>query len=385
MKKLNLILVAFLCFACVQAFAQTSSLKVTSAGDVGIGTDTPTAKFEVVGDAKSQGGIFEKANGSASVSCQRIGSSAFAFGAGIQAGFTIDANYHLEFRSNTRTNVLDRKISTGTLLLRLEKLTGHAGFGVGNPVTSIHTNGSITYNGSLNNASDERLKHNISKMNYGLDEVLQLNPISYQYNGKAGIRNVEKQQIGLKAQELQKVAPALVSTFTYEEEDVESKVTKSEDYLMIEESAIKYMLINAVKEQHEIIDEQAAKIDEQADKLAKMEAELAAIKELLTGKSSKNTLTESIDGSLIEKAQLGQNTPNPFDKNTMIEYYLPKTVNSAQVAVYDNTGKMVKEINIEAMGQGQVDLQLTNMASGTYHYSLIVDGKVQDSKKMILK
>ncbi len=378
MKKFNLVLVAFLSLACVSLNAQTSSLKVTSAGDVGIGTDTPDAKLEVVGDAKAQGAILRKTSGSASVSCEKVSKSAFAFGAGTHGGFTVDQSYHLEFRSNTRDRVLGRYISEGNLLMRFEKNTGDVGFGgITNPTTSIHTNGSITYNGSLFNASDQRLKKNMVDMNYGLKEVMQLNPISYQYNGKGGIKNIDRKQYGLKAQELQKVAPELVSTFTHQIEDAETNVIASEEYLMIEESAIKYLLMNAMQDQQEII-------EKQENRIADMEAELKAIKELLSGESSKNTF-QSIDGSSLEKAQLGQNTPNPFDENTIIEYYLPKNVNNAQVAVYDNAGKMIKEISIEANGQGQLDLQLTNLASGTYHYSLIVDGKVQDSKKMILK
>ena len=143
-------------------------------GNVGVGTSTPTEKLDVNGDTKTKGAIIEKTGGSASVSCERVNFSAFAFGAGVHGGFTIDQNYHLEFRSNTRANVLNRQISTGNLLLRFRKNTGWAGFGVGNPASELHVNGSITYNGSLNNASDRRLKKNINGFDYGLKEVLQL-------------------------------------------------------------------------------------------------------------------------------------------------------------------------------------------------------------------
>jgi len=62
--------------------------------------------------------------------------------------------------------------------------------------------------------------------------------VNFRYNGKAGLSNAGKDQVGLVAQDLQKVAPELVSTFTYEEEDDQLKVVKSEDYLMISESSI---------------------------------------------------------------------------------------------------------------------------------------------------
>jgi len=217
MKK-YIIIIFLLSIATINLSAQSATIKVTSGGDVGVGTDTPDEKLEVAGNTKTEGIVIERPFNSAAVSCERLNASAFAFGAGAHAGFTVDRNYHLDFRSNARSFVVARSISTGILMLRFKKLTGYAGFGgVGNPATSIHTNGSITYNGGLFNASDERLKQNISEMNYGLKEVLQLNPVTYQYNGKAGIPNVDKTHFGLKAQNLQKVAPGLVSTFTYEE------------------------------------------------------------------------------------------------------------------------------------------------------------------------
>ena len=49
-----------------------------------------------------------------------------------------------------------------------------------------------------------------------------------------------------------------------------------------------------------------------------------------------------------------------------------------------HTGKMIKKVRIENNGNRQIDLQLSNL-SAAYHYSLIVDGEVKDSKKMILK
>ena len=250
----NLIYIILMTLTPMFMFAQNSSLKVIENGNVGINTDNPTEKLDVAGDTKTEGIIVEKAGGSGSVSCERIGSSAFAFGAGVQAGFTADENFHLEFRNNTRANVLNRQISTGNLLLRFRKNTGRAGFGMGNPASALHVNGSITYNGSLNNASDRRLKTNINDFKYGLDEVLQLRPVNFRYNGKAGFKNAGQDQVGLVAQDLQKVAPELVSTFTHEEENEESKVIKSEDYLMISESSIKYMLVNAIKEQQNKIE-----------------------------------------------------------------------------------------------------------------------------------
>jgi len=148
---------------------------------------------------------------------------------------------------------------------------------------------------------------------------------------------------------------------------------------MIEESAIKYMLVNAMKEQQDIIEDQATK-------LTKLENELAEIKKLLTTKSGKNTRSQNIEinGLDVDKGSLGQNVPNPHNGNTQIEYYLPENIEKASIAVYDNVGKFIKEIAIQSKGGGQIDLMMNNLPSGVYHYKLMADGKTMDSKQMVL-
>jgi len=47
-------------------------------------------------------------------------------------------------------------------MLRGRGDNGRMGINIGNPATQLHVNGSLTYNGSLNNASDRRLKTNIN-------------------------------------------------------------------------------------------------------------------------------------------------------------------------------------------------------------------------------
>jgi len=346
-------------------------------GNVGVGTDTPSTKLDVAGDTKTEGAIVEKTGGSASVSCERVGFSAFAFGAGVHGGFTVDENYHLEFRSNTRADVLSRFVSTGNLMLRFRQNTGWAGFGVGNPATALHVNGSITYNGSLNNASDRRLKTNINDFKYGLDEVLQLRPVNFQYNGKAGFKNAGQDQVGLVAQDLQKVALELVSTFTHEEENEESKVTKSEDYLMISESSIKYMLVNAIQEQQEVIEAQDEKIATLEERLAKIEAALNAG----TINTDINRQNIQLDGS---GAYLEQNQPNPFNNNTLINYSVPTDVTNAVVNIFDAKGQLIHSERIAQAGEGQIQIKAGTIAAGTYSYSLVINGNIVDTKRMVI-
>ncbi len=360
-----------------QIYVQAPDGNTTIGGD---GTSAATEKLEVEGIAKMQGGTIQQNGGSASIVCERINKSAFAFGAGLHGGFAVDQDYHLEFRSSPRSSILNRTIANGDLMLRFRSGTGWAGFGIFTPASALHVNGSITYNGSLNNASDRRLKKNINTFNYGLEEVMQLNPVTYEYNGKANFRNAGQQQIGLIAQDLKAVAPELVSTFTHEEEDAESRVVKSEEYLMISESSIKYMLINATQEQQKIIDSQQETMDSQEDKIASLEGRLEQIEALLNAQGTSASQTIELGTS----AELFQNQPNPFSETTRIQYSLNKDVQNAVMQITDINGSVLKTVRLENATNGEVIIKAQELSSGTYFYSLIADGQLISTKKMVL-
>ena len=61
--------------------------------------------------------------------------------------------------------------------------------------------------GLTNSASDERLKKDIKPLDYGLDEVLKMNPVSYRWKAESKGTDVE---IGLLAQDIHKICPEVV-------------------------------------------------------------------------------------------------------------------------------------------------------------------------------
>jgi hypothetical protein len=85
-----------------------------------------------------------------------------------------------------------------------------------------------------------------------------------------------------------------------------------------------------------------------------------------------------------ETATLFQNTPNPFSQATEIGYFIPETVNSANIYIYDVNGVQQKNISIAERGNGVTVLQATALQAGIYFYTLICDGKPVDTKQMIL-
>ena len=131
---------------------------------------------------------------------------------------------------------------------------------IGAPVSPsflLSVNGTAGKNGggSWSTYSDRRLKQNVHTYSDGLDEVLKINPVWFQYNSMSGYDTKEK-YVGVIAQELQEVSPYMVTTPTTTLAD------GSTGYLQVDNSAMTYLLINAVKELHAEIENLKSEIKE---------------------------------------------------------------------------------------------------------------------------
>ena len=75
--------------------------------------------------------------------------------------------------------------------------------------------------------------------------------------------------------------------------------------------------------------------------------------------------------------------PNPFAENTTINYFIPDNVNVAQLLFYDNSGAILKTVDIKEKGQGNILVYGSNLSSGIYTYALLADGKPIETKRMV--
>ncbi len=97
-----------------------------------------------------------------------------------------------------------------------------------------------------------------------------------------------------------------------------------------------------------------------------------------------NETTSQIDLANNNSAILYQNEPNPFDGATTIRYFLPENfAGSAFVAFYDMYGKEVNKLELREKGFGKIEANTSNLAAGIYSYSIVMDGKTIDTKKMV--
>jgi hypothetical protein len=214
--------------------------------------------------------------------------------------------------------------------------------------------------------SDENLKENITDIKNALNTIKQIKGVKYDY--KKGFLNFGKStdnsdfgitnQYGFIAQQVQTVLPAAVSY------DTIHKI-----YSVSYESIIPF-LVEAMKEQQAQIDSLNQLLNKKSDGSLKN----AFIPE--------TTTTEIIE--TVVKASLDQNAPNPFSQSTMIGYYLPNTVTTATLNIYNMSGVPVKSITVIQKGRGSITIRGYELNPGMYLYTLIADGKEVDTKRMIL-
>ena len=129
------------------------------------------------------------------------------------------------------------------------------------------------------------------------------------------------------------------------------------------------------------INELSAEVKEQRAALA----EYTGDKTMMTEPNKRTATTaNALSDAETDILSLDQNNPNPFSETTMIGVTVPETVKNAHIFIYDMSGKEVKRMEITTRGKTNVSVAGEDLVSGMYLYSLIADGKVISTKRMIL-
>ena len=97
------------------------------------------------------------------------------------------------------------------------------------------------------------------------------------------------------------------------------------------------------------------------------------------------TFTGNPEGSMNEtKDALIQNSPNPFSESTEILFSISEETQNAALNVYNLSGTQLKSIELYQRGEGSIIINGGEFDPGIYLYALITDGKVIDTKQMVL-
>ena len=229
----------------------------------------------------------------------------------------------------------------------------YAGYFSGNvKVTSTLTAATIT------TTSDLRLKSDIEDFTK-TDLLYRLNPVIYKYKSdstnffyESDAQELKKNHYGLLAQEVEQILPDIV----YKNE---------QGFLSVNYIELVPMLIQAVKE----LKDQNNLLQKQIDDLG------------FTNVKKKNISTDNISIVPI----LFQNSPNPFSQDTEIYYSLPYNTIEANLYVYDMSGVQLLSFSINDFGERKlIHINAEQLHAGMYLYTLVADGEIIDTKRMIL-
>jgi hypothetical protein len=129
---------------------------------------------------------------------------------------------------------------------------GNVGIGTTTAGYLLEVNGTIGKPGGglWTASSDLRLKQNVTEFTDGMDQIMQIRPIKYRYNELSGF-DTRPEYVGVIAQELQEIVPYMVGSY---EKD-------GQEYLNVDNSAMTYMLINAMQEHQQQIESQQEQTD----------------------------------------------------------------------------------------------------------------------------
>lgn len=205
--------------------------------------------------------------------------------------------------------------------------------------------------------SDARSKENICSLSSGLNTILRLRPVSYNWKKAPSVKSDEKAdgvaygpaeesqtQYGFLAQEVEEILPDVVKT-------------NDDGYKLINYTAIIPMLVKAVQELQATVEAQALQIEQ------------------LTGSRSRSAEQSSL-------GKITSCTPNPSDGIVTISTELGSDVTTATLAISSLSGNRERTLAVSPSNT-QISEDISSLTTGIHIVSLLVNGVPVDSQRLI--
>lgn len=241
---------------------------------------------------------------------------------------------------------------------------------------------------AFTNVSDGRFKTNISENDVkGLDFISRLRPIVYNFDTRKFqeflARNMPDSNRNryFEDKDFSKSSSIRQSGFIAQEVEIAARESSYNfNGLHVPESdndnyslAYSQFVVPLVKSVQEL--------SKQNEELKKEIDELRAMVVKTNGGNKTGTIKISEESS---EAKLFQNAPNPFNQSTIIRYSIPADAKKAILTITNMEGVKMAEFDLVIQGRQNIEISGGKLSPGTYIYSLIVEEKLIDSKKMIL-
>lgn len=230
----------------------------------------------------------------------------------------------------------------------------------------LDVNGTISAAG-ITYPSDATLKNSVTNIPNSLAIIKKLRPVTYNWNTPL-TPDMNGLHAGFIAQEVDTVLPNLVKTNP-------ASGKKSVAYLEL----IPY-LVKAIQQ----LEKQNHTQDSLITAITSSVSSCCSNSNVrLTGIAGGTINQQNINLSDADVIVLNQNTPNPFAEQTTITYNVPAKYKFAQMVFKTIEGKIIRTVDITTKGRGQLNVFANDLSAGLYVYSLIVDGEIVDTKKMV--
>jgi hypothetical protein len=285
-------------------------------------------------------------------------------------GYLADASYSLT--NATAIGYKTQVHASNTMVFGNKQVTGW-GFGtqpVGKAIKvgDDFTNGNgayLTQGGVWTDVSDRNKKEDISKMdkNEILQKIISLDITRWKYKGTA-----DEFHIGPMADDFHHL-------FSVGNDSAISAMDKTGVALLAIQA-----LANEnedLKSKNEILNTQ---MNELLSKVSQLEQSVSAC---CVNAELKESTSESKESQSTQPARLDQNNPNPFSATTTIHYFTPIGSQNVSIEIYSQDGKLLKHYNVLS-GEGAVSVEAYALPEGSYLYSLGINGKMMDTKQMII-
>jgi hypothetical protein len=254
--------------------------------------------------------------------------------------------------------------------------------------------------------SDANFKANINTLQSADSLLNLLNPVSYDYKTDEypQFNFDEENQMGLLAQEVEQILPTIVKTKNspVHYDSLGNELFPSVEFKSLDYTKLIPLLVAGHKEQATIIDSMSTVNDSLQSQISDLNNRLTQLENCLSGilpflcqmsnsaiqptqEEVQNQLRTAINVNLSDRNAivLNQNVPNPFAESTVITYSIPASVQKAQIHFYDGQGKLINSVDVVERGNGQLNVFANDLSTGVYTYSLVADGQVVATKRMM--
>ena len=120
--------------------------------------------------------------------------------------------------------------------------------------------------------------------------------------------------------------------------------------------------------------------------IKELKSELAELKGTSPRTAKAPTDATAIEETVadVDMVRMDQNKPNPFSESTVITLNIPSNTQVANIFIYDMSGKQVQSLPVSERGETNITVYAADLSAGMYIYTLVVDGKVAVTRRMIV-